>query len=61
MMTVPAIERHVLDTPGDFVARPHANCYWLITSTAGAVSGGPARSSAACCASRALMRPQRLP
>jgi len=29
-MTVPAIERHVLDTPGDFVGRPHANCYWLI-------------------------------
>ena len=30
MMTVPAIERHVLDTPGDVVARPHANCYWVI-------------------------------
>ena len=29
-MTVPAIERHVLDTPGDVVARPHANCYWVI-------------------------------
>ena len=29
-MTVPAIERHVLDTPGDIVARPHANCYWVI-------------------------------
>jgi hypothetical protein len=30
MMIVPAIERHVLDTPGDVVARPHANCYWVI-------------------------------
>ncbi len=29
-MTVPAIERHILDTPGDVVARPHANCYWVI-------------------------------
>ena len=29
-MTIPVIEHHVLDTPGDVVARPHANCYWLI-------------------------------
>jgi hypothetical protein len=29
-MTIPAIEHHVLDTPGDAVARPHANCYWVI-------------------------------
>ena len=26
----PVFERHVLDTPGDAVARPHANCYWVI-------------------------------
>ena len=26
----PAIERRVLDMPGDIVARPHANCYWVI-------------------------------
>jgi hypothetical protein len=26
----PVFERHVLDTPGDVVARPHANCYWVI-------------------------------
>ncbi len=29
-MTNPGIEHHVLDTPGDIVARPHANCYWVI-------------------------------
>jgi hypothetical protein len=29
-MIIPVIEHHVLDTPGDIVARPHANCYWLI-------------------------------
>jgi hypothetical protein len=29
-MTVPAIERDVLDTPGDVRPRPHSNCYWLI-------------------------------
>jgi hypothetical protein len=29
-MTILAIERHVFDTPGDSIARPHANCYWLI-------------------------------
>ena len=29
-MTIPAIERQVLDAPGDVIARPHANCYWLI-------------------------------
>ena len=26
----PVFERHVLDTPGDVLARPHANCYWVI-------------------------------
>jgi hypothetical protein len=29
-MAIPVIEHHVLDTPGDIVARPHANCYWVI-------------------------------
>jgi len=29
-MTIPGIEHRVLDTPGDSVARPHANCYWVI-------------------------------
>ena len=29
-MTISAIERHVFDTPGDSIARPHGNCYWLI-------------------------------
>ena len=29
-MTVPAIERDVLVTPGDFHPRPHRNCYWLV-------------------------------
>jgi hypothetical protein len=29
-MTRPAIERHLLETPGDVRPRPHANCYWLI-------------------------------
>ena len=29
-MAKPAIERHVFDAPGDVIARPHANCYWLI-------------------------------
>jgi hypothetical protein len=47
-MTIPAIARGVLDTPGDIRPRPHANCYWLIpgevlagehpSSTASAVS-----------------------
>ncbi len=32
-MTAPAIERHLLDTPGDALPRPHANCYWLIPGT----------------------------
>jgi hypothetical protein len=27
---LPVFERRALDTPGDVVARPHANCYWLI-------------------------------
>ena len=26
----PAIERHLLDAPGDSQPRPHGNCYWLI-------------------------------
>ena len=29
-MTIPAIERELLDTSGDLQPRPHANCYWLI-------------------------------
>ena len=29
-MTIPAIERHLLDMPGDVQPRPHRNCYWLI-------------------------------
>ena len=29
-MAIPAIERHLLDAPGDFLPRPHGNCYWLI-------------------------------
>ena len=29
-MTVPAIERDLLDVPGDVLPRPHPNCYWLI-------------------------------
>jgi hypothetical protein len=29
-MTPPAIERRLLDAPGDVRPRPHANCYWLI-------------------------------
>ena len=29
-MTNVAIQREVLDTPGDIRPRPHANCYWLI-------------------------------
>ncbi len=29
-MAVPAIERALLDAPGDALPRPHANCYWLI-------------------------------
>jgi len=27
---LPVFERRALDTPGDIVARPHANCYWVI-------------------------------
>jgi len=27
---VPAIERNLLEAPGDALLRPHANCYWLI-------------------------------
>jgi hypothetical protein len=26
----PVFARHVLDAPGDVLARPHANCYWVI-------------------------------
>jgi hypothetical protein len=29
-MTIPGIERDAFDTPGDALARPHANCYWVI-------------------------------
>ena len=29
-MAIPAIERRILDVPGDALPRPHANCYWLI-------------------------------
>jgi hypothetical protein len=29
-MAIPAIERHLLEIPGDALPRPHANCYWLI-------------------------------
>ncbi len=29
-MTNPAIERHLLDAPGDVQSRPHRNCYWLV-------------------------------
>ena len=29
-LPIPAIERDAFDTPGDVIARPHANCYWLI-------------------------------
>jgi hypothetical protein len=29
-MMTPAIERNLLDTPGDVRPRPHTNCYWLI-------------------------------
>jgi hypothetical protein len=32
-MTAPAIERELLDAPGDVRPRPHANCYWLIPGT----------------------------
>jgi len=27
---IPAIGRDAFDTPGDAIARPHANCYWVI-------------------------------
>jgi hypothetical protein len=27
---IPAIARGLLDVPGDVLARPHGNCYWLI-------------------------------
>ena len=30
-MPIPVIERHVVDTPGDIVARPHTNCYGAIS------------------------------
>jgi hypothetical protein len=29
-MAIPAIDRGLLDVPGDVLPRPHANCYWLI-------------------------------
>jgi hypothetical protein len=29
-MRNPRIERDLFDTPGDIVARPHDNCYWLV-------------------------------
>lgn len=29
-MAPPNISRDLFDTPGDVVARPHANCYWLL-------------------------------
>jgi hypothetical protein len=29
-MTPPQISRDLFDMPGDAVARPHANCYWLV-------------------------------
>ena len=29
-MAIPAIERRLLDAPGDVLPRPHPNCYWLI-------------------------------
>jgi hypothetical protein len=29
-MAIPAIERRVLEGPGDALRRPHPNCYWLI-------------------------------
>jgi len=29
-MAIPVIERDAFDAPGNVIARPHANCYWLI-------------------------------
>ena len=29
-MAIPAIERSILYMPGDCLARPHANCYWVV-------------------------------
>src|SRR3977135_4296247 len=29
-MTIPQGERAALEAPGDVLARPHPNCYWLI-------------------------------
>ena len=29
-MRAPFVERASIDTPGDAVARPHGNCYWLV-------------------------------
>ena len=29
-MAIPAIGRDAFDAPGDVIARPHANCYWVI-------------------------------
>ena len=29
-MAIPLIDRALLETPGDVIARPHANCYWLV-------------------------------
>jgi hypothetical protein len=31
-MAIPAIERRLLEVPGDALARPHPNCYWLISA-----------------------------
>ena len=32
-MALPHIRRELFDTPGDVVARPHANCYWLFVGS----------------------------
>ena len=29
-MTLLAIDRYLIDSPGDILARPHPNCYWLV-------------------------------
>jgi len=30
VIAIPAIERRLIDVPGDVLPRPHADCYWLI-------------------------------
>jgi len=49
-MMIPAIDRDLLHTPGDFHPRPHRNCYWLIPGVL--LAGEHPRAVAPDCAPR---------